>query len=468
VFESLDEEYEGHQDDFKFNAVGKLKQFIESQGGVAGIVAARAAANKAAKLKRSGLSPISQPDGDIEAAQKWIADNALPLFRNAPSIAWSSAINPGSLTWDDGGHALLSVRKNATGCIEYGPTTVNPNALTLVGVDEASTFSNVPDPVLRLLAEITAAQSHPAKFCPEGSRADLKGRAGAWITDVLMDPGSASKGLPAKRRLVIRQCDILLSTMQTDSSVMTTLTPHVGLLKPADLDVYLVPDELRLIEDWCESNTLAARSATPPDSLRKAVRSRNADKLLRVTNNATRNASVLHFRHIDRADDDPITNSQVELDLAHFTPTWAFDAGQEWFVQLQRTFLNKWLGMVTGNQLKRGEHWLFDVLVASDRLTIDFKTDQAGRSASETVDLSNPNCANVQVAGQGASFSVSSKDFAMVFYNIARAEVIGPVAVSGDASPGAAPIPDHIGQLGHRNPNRENIDQDRSSKSDAL
>jgi hypothetical protein len=432
VFEALHDEYNRRPDDFKFNAVGNLTQVIDDKGGVSGIVAARVAANTAEKLQRNGLSAIAQPEDDIEAAQQWVADNALPFLKNAPSIAWSSALTPGSLTWDDDGHALVSVRRNAGGNIEYGPTSNSASALEAIAVDDVSKIRNVQDLPLRLLAEVTATQSYPGKFCPSGSRANLTGPYGNWYPDVYLDEGTASHGLPVKRRLVIRQGDILLSAMQTDSSIVTIFTPTHSLLLPTDPDVYLDPNELRLIEEWYETGTLFARKATPTYSLQRAIRSRKADWLLRVTNKASKKACVLHFRSIDRADDDPVTSRQADLKLFNYKPTWKLAARHDWFVRLQRDFFDKWFEMVRGNQLRRREHWLFNIDVTSATVTICFKHDQAGRFASETIGLGRPHATKAKVKRSGVSFSVSAKDFAPVFYNLARLEIVGPVKISGD------------------------------------
>jgi hypothetical protein len=82
--------------------------------------------------------------------------------------------------------------------------------------------------------------------------------------------------------------------------------------------------------------------------------------------------------------------------------------------------------------VKRREHWLFNIEVTNDKFTIKFKTDHAGRSASETITLGRPTSTKAAVKAASVSFSVSSKDFATVFYNLARSEVGGPVSVSGD------------------------------------
>src|ERR1035437_8812917 len=282
VFKALHDEYNRRPDDFKFNAVGNLTQVIDDKGGVSGIVAARVAANTAEKLQRNGLSAIAQPEDDIEAAQQWVADNALPFLKNAPSIAWSSALTPGSLTWDDDGHALVSVRRNAGGNIEYGPTSVDASALQAIAIDDMSKLINVPDLSLRLVAEVAATQSYPGKFCPSGSRANLTGPYGNWYPDVYLDEGTASRGLPVQRRLVVRKNNLLLSAMQTDSSVVTILTPTHSLLMPTDPDVYLRPDYLRLVEEWYETGTLFARKATPADSLRRSPTGHKSDRYLRV------------------------------------------------------------------------------------------------------------------------------------------------------------------------------------------
>lgn len=431
VFDELHSKFEGNEADFHFNPEGKLITHIDDERGVIGIVAKRALTNNAAKLKKLGITPISQPVGDIEAAQHWLAENAMSLFKAAPSSAWSATC-PANV-FDADRYGVVPYRLTSAGTVEFGPPTNSPDALAVVAAVEAAKLSHIKGHALRLLAEVTATQSYPAKYCPKGFRADLKGRAGKWITDVLMDPGAASGGLPAKRRLVVRHDDILLSTMQTDASVLTVLRPVLSILAASDPHVYLVPDELRLVEDWHESGTLAARHATPAIGLQTAARSRSGDRLMRVTNRATKAAVVLHFWDVNRAADDPVKSGQVALNLAGFTAAWTFSAELGWFAKLQREFLDKWFAMVTGNQLKRQEHMLFTVSVTNSEMSIEFKKDQAGRAPTETIDM-DPSLVNATVPAQGISFSVSSKDFATVFYNIARTEVIGPVTVKGDAS----------------------------------
>jgi hypothetical protein len=296
-----------------------------------------------------------------------------------------------------------------------------------------SKIRNVQDLSLRLVAEVAATQSYPGKFCPSGSRANLTGPYGNWYTDVYLDEGTASRGLPVKRGLVIRQGDILLSAMQTDSSIVTIFTPTNSLLLPTDPDVYLRPDYLRLVEEWYETGTLFARKATPTDSLRCSPSGHKSDRYLKVTNRAVNGKTCgLYFRRVDRADDDPKTCYQVDLDLSNYKPTWELAARHDWFVRLQRDFFDEWFEMVRGNQLRRREHWLFNIDVTSATVTIGFKHDQAGRFASETFGLGRPYSTQAKIKGASVSFSVSTKDFAPVLYNLARLEIVGPVKISGD------------------------------------
>jgi hypothetical protein len=432
VLEALHKEYGDHQEDFKFNAAGKLKQFVEKRGGVFGITADRAAANASAKIQSNGLTAIGQPEDDIERAHEWIADHALPILKIAPSIVWSSTLAPESLTWSEDGHALISVRRNSAGSIEYGPTSIDAAPLTAVAVDQVSKLSNIQDLSLRLLAEVTATQSYPAKFCPKGGRANLTGACGKWWIDHRLDTSPTSRGLPVNRRLVVRQSDILLSAMQSNSSVVTILTPLHKLLAPTDADVYLAPDELRLIEEWYETKTLAARKVMPSSSLRISVKGKKADRFLKVSNIATKRASLLHFWHIDRADDDPIKSHQADLSLSNYKPNWKFAARREWFLKLRSEFLDRWFEMVRGNQLSRRENALFNIGITRTKLTIYFKRDSAGRCASETIDLGRPASTRASVTKASVSFSVSAKDLAIALYNIANLDIDGPVKISGD------------------------------------
>src|ERR1035437_3919377 len=80
-------------------------------------------------------------------------------------------------------------------------------------------------------------------------------------------------------------------------------------------------------------------------ALQRAIRSRKAAWLLRVTNKASKKACVLHFRSIDRADDDPVTSRQADLKLFNYKPTWKLAARHDWFVRLQRDFFDKWFEM---------------------------------------------------------------------------------------------------------------------------
>ena len=118
----------------------------------------------------------------------------------------------------------------------------------------------------------------------------------------------------------------------------------------------------------------------------------------------------MHFRRVDRADDDPVTSHQADLKLSNYKPTWKLAARRELFLKLERDFLGKWLEMVRGNQLRRREHWLFNIDVTGATVTIGFKHDQAGRFASETIGLGRPHATKAKVKRSGVSFSVSAKD----------------------------------------------------------
>ena len=242
--------------------------------------------------------------------------------------------------------------------------------------------------------------------------------------------GDVQKGA---RRLVVRQNDILLSATGTTSGVVTIIKPAQHLLLPQDPDVYLNPDRLHTLEDWIETETIVAHTATPPDSLRVPANGHKDDRVLDVKNVATGRTRKLDFYRVGRAGDGTATNPQVDLDLSKFNSAWEFPAKRDWFDRLRDECLNEWFSVtVSGKKLTRRPHWLLKITISETQFTIGYELDETGKHPKDEIGLGGADSTIATLNQKRITFQVSAIDFAPVFYNIADIDIFGAVEISGD------------------------------------
>ena len=156
--------------------------------------------------------------------------------------------------------------------------------------------------------------------------------------------------------------------------------------------------------------------------------------MLDLKNRAIGKTRKLDFYRVRPVKDDQSTSYQVDLDLSNYTPTWQFTAERDWFQKLRDECLAEWFGKtVSGNKLKRREHWLFKIEVSKTQFVVGFELDGTGNYPRDKIDLGVSGSTMATLAGgrPRLSFHVSTMDFAPVFYNLADRDIVGSVEISG-------------------------------------
>ena len=266
VLDKLDAEYATRPKDFQRLPEARFKAFIETIGGVSGSVQARVQDN----AKRSGKPAANNHNDEVAKSKKWIADNALAALKRTTIIGSGSFTNPGAIKVSSAGYGALIISQGTNGQFDILAASNDNDALQLIAEGGASKLDKVQDLSLRLIGSVVATPSYPGEFCPEGTRTDPAGRYRSWHEGVCKAQGEASEGGSSYRRLVVRKDDILLSGVGSEPSVVTIVKPAQHLLTGRDFDSYLDPDQVPLIEDLIETDTIVAWTATPSSSLGEA------------------------------------------------------------------------------------------------------------------------------------------------------------------------------------------------------
>ena len=425
---AVDAAWNANPDGYNDEAEAKLTAII-SDRGLRQIIED----GKDEKDKASGKNP--PPDeADISATRKALAETALLKITSEKTKIGSATITkPEQVHFGaDGLTACICRLNKATGAFEIIATSSDDNVIRGIAEGDTARLNWISSPALQTLAEVVATQSFPSRFIPGGNRAKLTGALKAWHNAVYLEEGKA-KGTANNRRLVLRGRDILLSSRRSDASVVTILRPTYRLVPKVTDEYYLRPDNLRMIEEWIENKTIAARKCTPNATLGKADEGVVADFMLTVSNKATGSSeNRLFFYDVHRVADNANSMGQVDFVPKQFKAEWSFAANREWLMHLRNQFLDDWFRLAAaGKKLRRWENNFFEITVTATRIVFGYEIDDTNTHPSAIIKLTK----NAKVT-KGASFKfrVSTKDLAPILYNISDFSIGSDIKFAGDGS----------------------------------
>jgi hypothetical protein len=426
VLDVLEKEHSARPHDFAQQTVEKLVQVIEDNGGIIGIVKARAGAHDNDNDSQRGNAGAQAAAADDYALTKeWIADHALDLLRS--TVLGSASMNrpgvPGQMS-----ACVLVVTQS--GQFELRAASNDNSIVQTILTEQASRLSGVADDTLRTLGEVIATQCFPAAFCPSGRRASLEGKYKSFYEGIYLDESEDPEAGPACRRLVVREDSILLSAMRTKASVVTLLKPSQPLLGQKAMPVFLDLDQLRLLEDWLVTGTMPARTVAKSGTLLPPCKAKTDTRSIDVLNQATGKKDKLIFNCVGRPQDATASCYQPDFPGAGLIPEWSFAVSKAWLESLRDTFLTPWFTKTaSGKKLNRRAHWTFKIIVTKADITFGFELDEeSGKNPQSKMSLPTP-----AVLKRAQTFYVGTKDIAPILHNIADLDLDGDITVSGDA-----------------------------------
>ena len=446
VMDMFDEAWTERPDDFNRRPLAQLLGLIHERS-IQSLVKERREQNAQAKGKNK-----PEDDAEIEQTRKVLAENAMSeLKRRAAPLASVKMGKNAVLDVNSEGMTACICRYDATtNSYEIIASADDDSAMHAIAARSSMRLDNVGSRALRTIAEVIATQSFPSKHIPSGKRDKLSGALKAWYNAVYLEKSSLAKpktvikrdddgtekkvkrDIVVTRRLVVRGKDsILFSAQRTAASVVTILKPSQAINPSATDDVSMRGENLRLVEEWIENGTIAARVSEPHDKLGKPKQDTKSKYALKVRNShASTQEKFLHFEDIHRAAVSKQTLGQVDLNLAKFRSDWSFTCQRDWLMTLQRECLDKWFEHAASNKkLKRAENSLLAITVSKQAFTVGYEIDERGKHPSTTVQL--PSAAKLSST---QNFMAFAKDMAPVLNNLTALSLVGDIKFSGDAS----------------------------------
>jgi hypothetical protein len=449
VMQKFEEKWSENPKEFASKPLMKLIAILEEQS-----IQAMAKERREKSRDQRTASDGFYVDDEVAETRKVLETAALESIRAKPTpIAKTQLKDVGGLRFNADGLAGCICRYNPkTKQLEVVASSSNEQALRTIAIGEAIHIDSISSLTLRTLTEVIATQSFPGRYIPAGNRANLKGSLRGWYYSVYVDKSEIAKSSKSKkkevadnekpkaskvfsnRRVLLRGTEgILLSPQRSEAGAVTILKPKRSLLPISTDNVAMRVDNLRLIEQWLEDGTIAARSALPADKLGGKIEGTKAKYALTVNNRyASSKPRNLYFEDIHRPEVNKDGLGQVDVALKDFKPTWSFKCRIDWLQTLRRECFDEWFATAAkGNKLKRAENSLLEITIKPSSFTIGYELDdKGGQNPSDVIKLNQP---AVMVGKKSQKVLLFAKDIAPTLSNVADFSIIGDVTLEGDA-----------------------------------
>jgi hypothetical protein len=424
--------YTEREGDFEHDAIGKLKAFIDSGGGVSGLTTPEFLGNDDDEYTDvpDAHDRITEENAE-DALQREVTRLALERFASQEDGIGIANIQAPYRVGENGLILLMARRTENGPIIILGSSNQAAHIENVAATAAGRNLANLP-PSLRALTEIIATQAFPGSALPSSlakrshwfekhaPKSDL------YEGDVVPGWNKRSRGrrLTSAKMLLLRgeQQDMLLSGSRVGVSTVTRCVLKQPLI-PKDEVVYL--SAVDRIERWLETDEIALLSAEPRDVLQPS--SEAEEYKLVVTSTLPQFASTLRFyRAKPEGGKRPY---QAEFNRDAFETDWTVTLPGQWFADLRQAWADPWFaGLGKHNQITREHNSTLLLKVVPDGLHIGFNI---GEDSSAAAYFRFPSSVAVEDDEQDTSYL--SRDLALVLLNLADAHVAGDIRMAGNA-----------------------------------
>ncbi|MDQ2082964.1 hypothetical protein RA307_22495 [Xanthobacteraceae bacterium Astr-EGSB] len=452
--------YIQNPDDFRFNAEGKLVDFIAESRGVAGLNGASPDHNENDNDFRDddandnddlgdgndrsdptndgdGLGPNPNPDpkkdrSNLDSENHEKITRAVRSFIVQSNGIGTATLKTGVRVASDNLVVLLARHENDDTLTVLGSTS-NSRQINLAVEAIASGSLTVLPYSLRALSEVIKSQAFPPKALPPSGvkRANwYRNKYNEKVEAPERDQNGSTRKKRGRRhttvsRLVIRaeSRDVLLSMSGTDVSPVTRCKLHHQLVDNANT-VYLNADHRVIIERWLETGEIFMLEAATTENLVRECSSEEASYKLDVRNRSTEESTTLRFEPGATS----ATDYQPDFDADKFAADWTVELDLKWFLQLRKVWADPWFGgLGLSHQITRDRNRKLEIEIDGAEVRIGFNRED-GHSAFESFALPD----NLSGLVTPARSTYLSKDLAPILFNMADANVDGAVTMSGN------------------------------------
>lgn len=438
VLNALNETYNENPKYFQTNALGKLINFIEQNGGVAGIVD-----DRSQNSNNSDEDETSEKE-ERRLTKKKITDDELAsrsinLLANSPNSI-GTAQTEQHVRVDENNLVALIGRREADGKITILGMTNDEEAISATAIHSTKRNPSLVSYSLRLISEVIHTQMFPRIGMPKTKKQRQIWNKLVWLDKTgfkisaiykiaKKDTDPDNDELANPRSLLIRNVweDLIFSSLRSQRSVVTQCKPKI-FIGDKTKKIYLKTNERAFIEDYIERNEIELMDASPQSSLQRVEDQIYIYKLA-VANKYTKHKKDFHFYERGRTTDNAVLKQQTEFHFFEFKSAWDFQVSVEWFESLRADWLDEWFTTLGRNtQLKRFNNSIFSLKITPIAIGITYNIDETGIAPSFKISTK----VNFTKEQKEAALFVRSKDLAPVLYNIPDLAVEGCILVSGN------------------------------------
>lgn len=387
------------------NAVERLMAYMETHGGVVGLIFGKTDFDENPKRKTSG----SHEYDDLRAQ---VANEVLEKLYG---------MHPNQVRATGGMFSVLLARAKGPD-LEILGTSYDLTLVETLAVATAYKTRGFLPYTLRSLLDVMITQTFPGFALPTNSR-------GKWFRENYNERSTVKNenGQPtttSKRLLLKRTNELLLSQARSEVSVVT----RCSLKKPltdTEMTVRLNSNDRVRIEEWIETGEYVHLTAIPDDKLGPAPTPTSV-RGLQVINRRTSKEKNLHFHPLN---DESSGSFQAEFKRDTFVPDWSFEVAADWTSSIRRRWANNWFeGLGRHNQIKRRHNRRLKVIVSQREFTIIYNMDGTIHP-KEVIQLPE----GVNGASVETETLYFSKDLGPVLFNLADALIEGPLTIAGNS-----------------------------------
>lgn len=438
----LHNEHTINADKYQHNPEGELLDYFSEQGGVNGIVKEAVEGkkadqdpedNKSTKTAKGLAKTIS------DKARAKIKDKAVEIMKTAPSIGELKSTEP--LRIGKGNLIALLARKSNNGKPELIASSNDAEVIALLAQSARSMAVSHLTPNLRVLVEIVRSQMYPTSVMPKLENGNA--RANWWrkfyadqskvkTSDLLTWDGKTKPTyLNSAKKLLVRgtQGDIILSGSKLGVSVVTRCKLKSAWVGRGEL-LYLRVMDRAALEHMIETSETSIVTANPKSGL-AVVQNKKYSRELVLANRVERDDKRLHF-YDARRDNEYVGAFQSYFDFDSWQPQWSCTVSQRWFAEVREITLDEWFEVfATYNQPNREANRAMYFEASEQGFKLHYELNFTPGKKIPYDDL--PRSDMWHGASAGGKTMHLSKDLAPVLINLAAADIIGNVKMSGDA-----------------------------------
>jgi len=418
----VDHEYTSNKGRYKSNTIENIVLFIQTKGGVNGLVGITKDLDKNPSLehgrsgkKNSKNSKDLENDAklkakNVELAEQYFANEAKPIIR--------FDLGDFKIPLSDKNYALALVRKTSGSKFQILSMTEGDDLISEAMIRTYKRQQDSAPKTLRLIAEIIQTQALPTQF--EKHRYSLAPKSKVKT--------ELEKPMKQVKRLLYRAAtkDFLLSENRTDCSVVTIATP-IDFAFRTNTDTFLNANDRTFIEQ----KIIQERNLSFFDVASSKEIVENKDDKLKASHYIMSKYKIdgyirnLYFYRLDALSPQSQPQATTKNDLSDYL--WEAQVDASWLSALNANFLNLWLRSF-GASVNQRRNQLLRIDLAQSSFIIHY--DGAERHFSKYSE--NFKVIYLKKSAQNLKLTFTTNDLIPTLNALTEQTIIGRIKISAN------------------------------------